>query len=163
MSRRGRSRRRKSYLPLWPRLTILGLVLSVSSLLIGLFAGLEPPPPVGELLAGTVLAARPASDGRPAAALVRIEPSDGPVICGIDRAAFPGRRLPEPGTQIMVDYTPPDCALAPESEEMSRGAFLTLGGGGLALLAGYLWLVGPITRGRFYDAWARGYLGGSAR
>lgn len=163
MLRRGRPRRRESHLPLWPRLATLGVVLSVSFLLAGLFADLGPPKPVGELVRGTVLAVQPDGDGRPATVLVRVDAPGGPVLCGMGRPAFTDGRLPAAQEQITVDYTPAGCAPEPVSEKLPRWFFLTFGVGGVVLLAVYFWLVGPITYDRFVDAWTRGYFGSNWR
>ncbi|SCG59112.1 hypothetical protein [Micromonospora humi] len=136
-----------------------GVMASTALLLAGLFADLGPPPPAGELVPGTVLALEQDSAGRPAVALLRVDATDGPVFCGIDRTAFPGEHLPRLNTQMTVDYTPTHCAPAPVSRELPRWLLLTTGGGGLALMVLYLRRAGPITVGRFMAAWTRGGIG----
>ncbi|MFC7545140.1 hypothetical protein [Plantactinospora sp. GCM10030261] len=158
----GRNRRRDSSLPLWPRFTIFGVVVSTALLLAGLFADLEPPAPVGELVPGTVVSVEADRGGQPAMALVRVEVPGGPVFCGIDRESFPGKRLPPPLTQMTVDYQPTSCAPAPVSRELPRWLLLSVGGGGLLLMGAYLRRVGPINWGRFMEAWIRGYIGRGA-
>jgi hypothetical protein len=138
---------------------IAGVVGSLGLLLAGLFADLEPPPPVGELVPATVVAVEPGPSGRGASALLRVDARDGPALCGIDRAGFPGERLPPLDARMIVDYTPARCVPAPVSKELPRWVLLTAGGGGLALMAVYLWWARPITWGRFWSAWTRGYIG----
>jgi hypothetical protein len=155
----GRSRRRASRLPLWPRFTIGGVMASTALLLAGLFADLGPPPPAGELVPGTVVSVEDDPSGRGAVALLRVDAADGPVFCGIDRKVFPGGHVPPPQTRMTVDYTPTACAPAPVSRELPRWLLLSMGGGGLALMVAYLRRAGPITWHRFMAAWSRGYVG----
>ncbi|MEU7801434.1 hypothetical protein AB0B10_19390 [Micromonospora arborensis] len=100
--------------------------------------------------------------GRPAVALLQIDASDGPVLCGIDRKSFSEQHVPPLQTRMIVDYRPTACAPAPVSRALPRWLFLSIGGGGLALMVAYLRRAGPITWDRFVGAWARGYIGRGA-
>ncbi|NES28065.1 hypothetical protein GCE86_09065 [Micromonospora terminaliae] len=122
----------------YPAVPISGLVASVLILLAGLFSDLGPPPPAGQLLRGTVIAVQRDSGGHIVTALVQADTEGGPVICGIDRAAFGGQRLPALHAELTVDYQPMGCALPPVSRQLPRWAILALGGIGAALMV--LWL-----------------------
>ncbi|MEV1290047.1 hypothetical protein [Micromonospora sp. NPDC049679] len=121
----------------YPAVPISGLVASLLILLVGVFSDLGPPPPAGELLRGTVIAVERDSRGQ-LAALVQVDAEGGPVICGIDAAAFAGQRIPAPHTEMTVDYQPTGCALPPASRQLPRWGILALGGIGAALMV--LWL-----------------------
>ncbi|MGK5737335.1 hypothetical protein [Micromonospora sp. URMC 103] len=122
----------------YPGVPLSGLVASLLILLVGAFSDLGPPPPAGELLDGTVIAVERDSSGQPMMALVQVDTGSGPAICGIDRTAFAGQRLPAPHTELTVDYQPVGCALPPVSRQLPRWVILTFGGVGAALMA--LWL-----------------------
>lgn len=133
----------------WPWVPLAFIVPCTGILLAGLFADREPPPPVGELVPGTVVAIEADSSGRAAVALVHVDTSDGPVFCGINRRDFPDKRLPAPQTQLTVDYTPTGCAPAPVSEELPRWVLVAMGGGGLVLLGVLFMSNRRFGRGRF--------------
>ena len=103
-------------------------------LLAGLFADRELPPPVGELVPGTVVAVEADSSGRPAVALVWVDTAEGRVFCGINLKDISGERSPALHTQLTVDYTPTACAPAPVSREVPRWVLVAMGGGGLVLI-----------------------------
>ncbi|MFC5922959.1 hypothetical protein [Micromonospora vulcania] len=124
--------------PAYPHIPIAFLCASVAILLVGTFSDFGPPPPAGELLRGSVLGVERDGSGQEATAVVRVETTGGPVICGIDRAAFPDQRLPAPQSDLTVDYLPTSCAPAPVSRQLPRAAVLAMGGIGAALMV--LWL-----------------------
>ncbi|WP_433393583.1 hypothetical protein [Micromonospora sp. KLBMP9576] len=126
-------------LPTYPYLPIAAIVPCLLMLLVGLFDDFGPPPPVGKLVPGTVIAVQRDSSGRGVSALLSVDTADGRVTCGIDRAAFPGERVPPLHTQVTVDHTPAACALPPVSQELPRWSILAMGGGGLALMIFWLW------------------------
>jgi hypothetical protein len=122
-------------MPFWPHVPLAFVVPCTFLLLIGLFTDPNPPRPVGELVPATVVAVEAGSGVRGAYAVVRVDSSDGSVICGIDGKDFPNERLPAPDTQMTVDYTPGSCAPPPVSQEIPRWVLATMGGGGLVCIA----------------------------
>src|SRR5689334_7067231 len=86
----------------WPPL--LGAILTVSFLLVGLFADLEPASPDGELVTATVSTVVPDALGRPSFVAVRAVTSQGAVTCSMGRTSFPDEVLPVLGAQFPVDW-----------------------------------------------------------
>lgn len=125
--------------PVYPHVPLAGLLPSLVMLLAGIFGDFGPPPPVGDLLPATVVGIEPGPTGRPARAVLQVDTAGGPVICAIERDSFPERQLPPPQQRITVDHTPTGCAPPPVSKQLPRGAVITMGAGGLALMVFWLW------------------------
>ncbi|MFG2052883.1 hypothetical protein ACGFI9_02530 [Micromonospora sp. NPDC048930] len=107
----------------------------------GFFPDRKPPPaPAGVLVAADVIDVRRDEAGRAVAVLLRVDSPDGPVICGIERAAFPDGQLPRLRERTTVDYTPAGCAPPPSPpEQVPPWALATGGVAGLALMIFWLW------------------------
>ncbi|MEV6844415.1 hypothetical protein [Actinoplanes sp. NPDC051411] len=107
---------------------LLGVVLTVSFLLVGLFGDFEPRPPRGELVTATVYAVVPDALGRPYYVAVRAVTSRGVVTCSMGKIAFPDHVLPPLNAQIPVEWTPEYCALSEPAEPLPRWFFLLVAG-----------------------------------
>ncbi|MCW3844976.1 hypothetical protein ONA70_33400 [Micromonospora yasonensis] len=99
-----------------------------------------PPAPAGVLAPAQVLQVQRDGAGRATGVLLRVESTEGPVICGIARTDFPDGQLPARHERITVDYTPSGCAAPPSAPEQVPGWALATGGSlGLALMIFWLW------------------------
>jgi hypothetical protein len=107
---------------------MLGIILTVSALLVGLFDDLEPRLPDGELVTATVDTVVPDVHGRPDYVAVRAVTSHGPVTCSMGSNAFPGGVLPALGARIPVDWTPEYCAWGVPDEQLPRWSFFLFAG-----------------------------------
>ncbi len=123
----------------YPAVPVAGLFASLLILAAGIFADLGPPSPTGELRPATVISIEQDSIGRPFVALVRVDTPDGAVVCGLRSSQFDGGRLPGLHSDLTVDYWATGCAPAPVSRELPREGILTIGVGGTALMAFWLW------------------------
>jgi hypothetical protein len=123
---------------------MLGSVLTIGSLLVGLFAGLEPVPPAGEVVTGTVHTVVPDGLGQPYYVAVRATTSHGPVNCSMGTSAFPGGVLPTLDARIPIAWTPDHCTSGEPSEQLPRWLFfLVAGAAGVFTCA---WLYGTAGR-----------------
>ncbi|GLW31776.1 hypothetical protein [Actinoplanes regularis] len=123
---------------------MLGTVLTVSFSLIGLFADLEPVPPPGEVVTGTVYTVVPDALGQPNYVAVRAATSQGPVTCSLGKSAFPEGVQPTVNAQIPIEWTPDHCASGEPSEQLPRWFFFLVAGG--AGVFTYAWLRGTASR-----------------
>jgi hypothetical protein len=107
---------------------LLGIVLTVSFLLVGLFDDLEPSPPRGELVTATVYTVVPDALGHPYYVAVRAITSQGAVTCSMGKTSFPDGALPLLNAQFPVDWTPEYCALYEPAEQPPRWSFFLVAG-----------------------------------
>lgn len=121
----------------------LALLLPCALLVVlGIWSDPRPPrPPAGVLVPARVLDGPGPAD----AVLLRVDqPGDLPVLCGIERSAFPGGRVPAAGSRITVDYAPTGCALPPVTEGAAPGWAVSVAGlVGTALMIFWLWAGSP--------------------
>ncbi|MEV6302216.1 hypothetical protein AB0M02_22560 [Actinoplanes sp. NPDC051861] len=125
-------------------LPLLGVVLTVSFLLVGLFDDLEPSPPDGELVDATVYTVVPDSLGRPYYVAVRAVTSKGAVSCSLGKTSFPDGVLPPLNARIPLDWTPEYCTRYDPADQLPRWFFFTVAG-----IAGTLtgsWLYRKLSR-----------------
>lgn len=119
-------------------LVLLGVVLTVSFLLVGLFDDLEPSPPDGELVTATVQTVVPDALGYPYYVSVRAVTAQGTVNCSMGKSQFPDGGLPPLNAQITVDWTSGYCASYEPAEQLPRWFFFLVAGIAGTLTGWYL-------------------------
>lgn len=107
---------------------LFGIIISVSFLLVGLFADLEPSPPDGELVPATVQIVVPDGLGEPYYVSVRAITSQGTVNCSMGKSQFPDGVLPPLNARITVDWTPGYCDTHVPVEQLPRWFFFLVAG-----------------------------------
>ncbi|MEU8264617.1 hypothetical protein AB0C02_28865 [Micromonospora sp. NPDC048999] len=128
--------------PIYP-FTPLVFLLPCALLMIGgiLSDPPAPPPPAGVLTPAVVFEVQRDETGRAVSVLLRVDSADDfPVLCGIDRTAFPNGRLPAVHSQVTVDYGPAGCALPPSLKgQLPHWLPIVVGAAGLAAAIFWLW------------------------
>jgi hypothetical protein len=82
------------------------------------------------VVGGTVIDRLPPIGEHGPAVTVELDEPDGQKVCNIERAAFPGRELPELGARVDLDPALGSCALAPIWHKPPRVAMIIGGSAG---------------------------------
>lgn len=114
--------------------------LSAAPLFLVFGLTMDPAPkPLGVLLDGIVVDHAPPGPGDANAAIVSVQTPEGRVLCGIERAASPGGRLPVVGATITVDYAAGMCHPEPEDRTGIRVGMVLVGATGVVGVSTYFW------------------------